>query len=548
MSHPAGPTTTDAADGVIVVERGDRPTIAPEALVGLLADGGELAVLDVRDERDFADGHLLHAASVPLSTLELDLERLLPRHSVRVIVTDGGSGNRSERAIDVLRARGYDQVTPLAGNAHTWEAAGLGVFTGVHVRSKAVGETTWGIPSIPAIDALELDRRRESGEDLVVVDTRTVLEIEDQRIPGSIACPGPELVHRVRDLAPSPETLVVVTCAGRTRGLVGAHSLIDAGLPNPVAWLEDGTNGWRFAGLALEDGPIELPGPPSPDARAWAAAAAERVAATAGVETADASTVARLRAERQRRTLYLFDVRTREEYEGGHVADSHWVAGGQLAQELDAHVAVRGARIVLIDDPDATRSRFTALWLRRQGAGDVYVAPDLLATEPLISGDEPTEPIPAPEGVLTTDLQALRDGLDAGETVMVDVADSRTYAAGHIPEAWFAIRARLTEERPVLPEAVRYVITSPTGELAGLAVGELQELTSAPVLALKGGTAAWAAAGLPIETGIGRRLTEPDDLWGPDVNDEEQFRAFFAEYRVWCEQVAGQIERTGGWE
>jgi rhodanese-related sulfurtransferase len=178
----------------------------------------------------------------------------------------------------------------------------------------------------------------------------------------------------------------------------------------------------------------------------------------------------------------------------------------------------------------------------------VYVAPDLLATEPLISGDEPTEPIPAPEGVLTTDLQALRDGLDAGETVMVDVADSRTYAAGHIPEAWFAIRARLTEERPVLPEAVRYVITSPTGELAGLAVGELQELTSAPVLALKGGTAAWAAAGLPIETGIGRRLTEPDDLWGPDVNDEEQFRAFFAEYRVWCEQVAGQIERTGGWE
>jgi rhodanese-related sulfurtransferase len=89
------------------------------------------------------------------------------------------------------------------------------------------------------------------------------------------------------------------------------------------------------------------------------------------------------------------------------------------------------------------------------------------------------------------------------------------------------VRARLAEERPPLPDAERYVvITSPTGELAALAVGELQGLTLAPVLALSGGTAAWTAAGLRLETGVDRRLTAPDALWGPDVNDDAQFRAF----------------------
>ena len=51
---------------------------------------------------------------------------------------------------------------------------------------------------------------------------------------------------------PDPDTLVVVSCAGRTRSIIGAQSLINAGVPNQVVSLQGGTQGWRLAGLELE--------------------------------------------------------------------------------------------------------------------------------------------------------------------------------------------------------------------------------------------------------------------------------------------------------
>ena len=67
-------------------------------------------------------------------------------------------------------------------------------------------------------------------------------------IPNGIDVPGAELAYRIHDLAPNPETTVVVNCAGRTRSIIGAQSLINAGVPNPVVALENGTMGWHLAG------------------------------------------------------------------------------------------------------------------------------------------------------------------------------------------------------------------------------------------------------------------------------------------------------------
>jgi rhodanese-related sulfurtransferase len=507
---------------------------------------GEFALLDVRDESAFAEGHLLDAVSVPLSSLEVNVDRLLPRRGVTVVVADGEHGDRATVAVKALRACGYERVVPLAGDAACWRREGLSVFTGTHVRSKAVAERRWGTTEIPTVDVAELERRHRAGETFVLVDTRTVAEVRDHRIPGSAVCPGPELIYRLSSLAAAPDTEIVVTCGGRTRGLVGAHSLIEARPPNPVAWLEDGINSWRLAGLPLEHGPVELPSQPGSDARAWGSAAAERLCTEAGIPTADSRALQRLRDERESRTLYLFDVRTREEYDAGHIADSRWVPGGQLVHALDAHAPVRGARIVLIDGPDGTRAGFTAVWLRRQGAGEVFVARDALTNEPLVRSSESTDRSWIPTAVGLLDPLELRAASDDG-TAVVDLADSRTHAAGHVPGAWFAIRARLREERPALPPASRYVITCPTGALAALAVPELQELTSKPVTALAGGTAAWVSRGLPLETTINRRLTSPDELWGPDFDDEAQLRGFLDEFRRWCADIVGQIERGGGW-
>ena len=56
------------------------------ALKAMLADGRELALIDVREELVFSQNHLLFARSVPLSWLELRFARLVPRRTTRIVL------------------------------------------------------------------------------------------------------------------------------------------------------------------------------------------------------------------------------------------------------------------------------------------------------------------------------------------------------------------------------------------------------------------------------------------------------------------------------
>ena len=73
-----------------------------------------------------------------------------------------------------------------------------------------------------------------------------------------------------------------------------------------------------------------------------------------------------LEDHRDRENVSLLDVRTREEYEAGHVPGSIWAPGGQAVQATDEYVAVRAGWIVLICDGFG-RSIMTAGWLKRMG-------------------------------------------------------------------------------------------------------------------------------------------------------------------------------------
>src|SRR5436305_14327742 len=101
-------------------------------------------------------------------------------------------------------------------------------------------------------------------------------------IPGGVSVPGAELALRVRDLAPDPATRVIVNCAGRTRSIIGAQSLVNAGIPNPVAALRNGTIGWTLAGLTLEHGQSRRFGEANAQARQAARESAAKLAHRAG--------------------------------------------------------------------------------------------------------------------------------------------------------------------------------------------------------------------------------------------------------------------------
>src|SRR5215208_5929008 len=285
------------------------PVVSPAEVKAMLRDGGEMALLDVREEGVFSEaGHPFFANSVPLSRLELMIRDLVPRKLTRIVVYDGGDEGLAERAAAKLALMGYRDAAIMAGGSGAWAAAGFELFTGVNVPSKAFGELVEHRCGTPHIPAGELKRRLDGGEEILIVDSRPIGEFRNMSIPGAFDCPGAELVYRVPDRLGSPDRLVVVNCAGRTRSIIGAQSLRNAGLSNPVLALENGTMGWELAGLELARGREDALPPPSPEGLARARGLADQVAERFGIVPIDDAALARFRSEAEQRTLYLFDV------------------------------------------------------------------------------------------------------------------------------------------------------------------------------------------------------------------------------------------------
>src|SRR3954466_8746312 len=274
--------------------------ITATELKKMLHDGGEIAVLDVREEGVFAKRHLLLAASAPLSRLELRVPLLVPRRSTRIVLCDANEG-LAQRGADVLTRNGYSDVMLLAGGVEAWAAEGYEVYSGINVPSKAFGEFVEHHENTPRMPAEEIKAKVDAGEQVVILDSRPLAEYTKMSIPGGIDCPGAELAFRAHDLIASPDTLVVVNCAGRTRSIIGAQSLINAGLNNRVVALKDGTMGWHLAGFKVAKDQDLIAPPPTATGLRKARESAARVAKRFGVEYINVARVTQFAREMDKR-------------------------------------------------------------------------------------------------------------------------------------------------------------------------------------------------------------------------------------------------------
>ncbi|MDB5954848.1 rhodanese-like domain-containing protein [Ramlibacter sp.] len=518
--------------------------VSPAALKAALHDGAEIALLDVRETGVFARGHLLFAASAPLWRLELLIAKLVPRRDTRVVLADGDETIAHDAAAKLVRL-GWRNVSVLAGGTEGWAQAGYEVFSGTNVPSKAFGELIEHEKHTPWIDADDLHRRVARGDKLVVVDSRTPEEFREFSLPFAHSLPGAELVYRIQELAPDPDTLVVVNCAGRTRSIVGAQTLIDAGIPNPVVSLKDGTMAWLLAGRQLaQGGDTSLP-EPTPATLAQARERAAAVAERAGVRRIDLTELALLQEQENQHTLYRFDVRTRQEYEAGHLPGWRWAPGGQLVQASDEYAATRRARIVLADW-DGVRALTTAAWLAQLGAHEVYVHTPRAHAE-LATGPEPQRLLslhaPAPQLWPQQAWSLVR----AGQATLFDVDRRAAYEKLHVTGARFAVPDRLVDLIEDLPPGHAVVLTSPDGVLARSVAAALAQRSGRDVRSLVGGTQAWLAAGLPTGGGADGVLTGEDDHWfspyhRKDVTDRD---AGFRDYLAWELGLVEQLQREG---
>lgn len=447
--------------------------------------GGEIAFLDLREAGQFGEGHALLAAPAPWSRLEVIVGALVPRLTVPVLLIDGGDGV-AERAAARLQALGYTDVSVVAGGMPAWEAAGFAVYKGVFVPSKTLGELAETLWHPQMITADELASWQHEGRDFHFLDTRPAAECAKMRVPGAVCMPNGELAHRI-DTLPADAPLVV-TCAGRTRGIIGAIGLALIGAGDRVRALENGTQGWTLSGRALERDTRPAPLPRPDEAQLAASRArADQVMARWNIQRIDAAQLAALRDD-PARTTYLFDLRMPDEIAADPVAAAVPALGVQLVQATDQWVGVRRARIVLCCDT-GLRSAIAAFWLYQLGY-EVAVAPVDAALRALPAAAVAFD-LPAPR---TIDASQAR-GLLARGAQLLDLRPSQMYRAGHVRGAIWANRAQL----PALPEPGPIVLLAETPALAALVGRDLRSAGHGDISIVAGGHAALVAAGLPVE-------------------------------------------------
>lgn len=460
-----------------------RRVTGTELYAALHGGTGEVAVLDLRTPADRAAGHIAVSAGASLHDLEQRIAQLVPFAGTPIVLV--GTAELTELGATVLERAGYTDVAILEGSVDGWLAAGGRIYTGTNVRSKALGEWIEHTYQTPTVESATLAQWLAAGEDVVILDSRTPAEYAHHHIPGGFNTGGgAEVTYRATQAITDSTTKVVVNCQGRTRGIVGAQSLINTGISNQVFSLHNGTPAWEWAGQPVEFGAgADLDAPTDVDQplRDWAVDTVNNAGATV-VDAAQAQAYLD-----EGRSTYLLDVRTRAEFADGHHVAAVSAPGGQLVQATDDFVAVRHSRVILVDTGDFVRAANTVQWLRYLHDGPISVlAYD--ADETLVRPHQVAVRVPADRRVTWDQVTRWRKD---GPVRLVDVRGSRQYAAGHVPGSVHARREHLDhlaagDERLVLIGDAVYVAEH-----------------------LAGGGPAWVLDGGIDSAGVGLTTEEP---------------------------------------
>jgi rhodanese-related sulfurtransferase len=496
-------------------------TIAVEDFRRLRESGAAHAPIDVREPAEYNLSHIPNVYSLPRRWLEFRMRAFVPFLGTPVVVIDD-DGRRSGLAASTIEHLGYTNVSVLKGGTNRWAADDQPTEWGVNVPSKDFGEKVLLQGSVPEVSADELHAWQQEARPFVLVDSRTPEEHARMCIPGARSMPGAELGLRIWELAGGDDTPIVVHCAGRTRSIIGAGTLLRMGVPNVFA-LKNGTSGWLLSGFELETGSsrLELP-EPTPEHRREAEERARRVATEDGVRFTRVEDLGGLKAHAGYRNVYLVDVRNRREYVAGHIPGFRWAPGGQLVQATDSYLGVVNSLVVLACD-GITRAAMTGSWLKQMGFADVAVLDGgttawTEAGNDLESGMTEEKPAGLEAARAQTTLLSpadLKSRLQ--ETWVVHTGGSDEFAAGHVPGSRWLPRGYLElRAADVIPSMLAPVVVTCSDALnSPFAAAALRELGYADVSVLDGGMAAWRAAGFDAETGLSGVMGSPDDVLPP---------------------------------
>lgn len=107
---------------LLETRRGGKKVTAQSAIT--LINRDEAIVVDIRDRKDFAEGHIVGSIHIPLSALK-DRHGELKKHKDKQIIVADKMGQHAAAAVKQLNADGYENVVRLAGGIAEWKGSNL---------------------------------------------------------------------------------------------------------------------------------------------------------------------------------------------------------------------------------------------------------------------------------------------------------------------------------------------------------------------------------------------------------------------------------------
>jgi rhodanese-related sulfurtransferase len=240
--------------------------VKPENALKELTGDAKPFLIDVRDEKEIADGgYIAGAVVIPIRTLTQSLD-MLPAQDQPILVYCG-VGHRGAVAVEVLNLLGYTNVRSIFGGFNGWKAAGLPVETGVPaapvVSDAAAPEfdaalfdavdlfvTTmpdgfYGVAPAAALKNLSANPKP------FLIDVRGEQELKDNGfIDGQVNIPLKTLLDNPDLLPVNMDQPIEVYCAIGHRGAMAMTTLRLLGYTD-VTSIGGGFNNWVKAGLPI---------------------------------------------------------------------------------------------------------------------------------------------------------------------------------------------------------------------------------------------------------------------------------------------------------
>ena len=401
-------------------------------------------LIDCRERRDYVNGHWFGSTNIPLSILPTRLPFLCPDQDFPIHFLDWEDA-ASIAALRAMEKLGYQNITPHKTTQPTEPV--VGYVQGEYVWSKAFGEVVAHQSDILEVTPQQYMTDYQHAQ---LVDVRPAGEYNRFTLPSSINLPNSLLLANMERLNNHAD-MVLLHCAGRTRSIIGAHTIKAAGYSGNFGIFRGGTQAWELDGFTREHGASRTMAANTESAESVANFLNRWHIPSTHIQSSEIPALVETNSDH-----LMFDV-SDDAANGVLVgADIIKISGTNLVQQTDRSIARYHLPILLFDSASGSRSAFAAYWLSRMGffVKIVIVDADHLQFSPKKNID-----------VREKSDQRLIEKWVSNGTQIIDFRLSSEFSSGHIASSRWQNISLMLHQKPDMDTIGIIVPCHKTGDM-----------------------------------------------------------------------------------